>query len=146
MKKVFFYSISFLMIVSFTKLKAQTAKEELVSKNNPSLEKDAMKARARKNQINKDKKAKIAATSTIMVNPLDENDTYMGRTSEFLGNLTVSELPSDFPKYDKSYGLKYYNNLVDNFYGSHKDILKDGVRKKIEHHFPPAANQELNTK
>lgn len=68
------------------------------------------------------------------VSSIDENDPYMGRKAEFLNNLTISELPADFPKYDKSYGLRYYNNIIDNYYSLHKDILKEKVRKKIEQH------------
>ena len=63
--------------------------------------------------------------------PINENDPYMGRTEEFLFVMKVDKLPADFPKYDKSYGLRYYNNLIDNFYMQHLDLLKDKYRQKI---------------
>jgi len=144
MKKTFLYSFGFLMILSFAKLKAQDLKQEPVPNNNPALKEAALKAKTRRMEM---KQPKPAATSKPVVKShIDENDIYMGRKAEFLGNMTVSELPADFPKYDKSYGLKYYNNLVDNYYGAHKDILKDFVRKKIEHNYPSDNNQQLNTK
>jgi len=150
MKKIFFYSFSFFMLLSFTALKAQNAansNEVPISNNNPALKEDAMKAKAQRIETQKNKHTQLAAVSKpIVKSPLDENDIYMGRKAEFLGNMTVSELPSDFPKYDKSYGLGYYNNLVDNYYGAHKDILKDYVRQKIEHNYPSGKNQQLNTK
>lgn len=132
----------------FTFAKAQTPKEEpLSSAKSTTLKEDALKARNRKNELNQANKKQLAAKNNIIVkNTIDENDIYMGRKAEFLGNLTISELPADFPKYDKSYGLRYYNNLVDNYYGSHKDILKPKVREKIEYHYPSANNKQLNTK
>jgi lipopolysaccharide export LptBFGC system permease protein LptF len=63
---------------------------------------------------------------------IDENDEYQGRTQEFLNLLTVKELPSDFPKYNKSYGTRGYNKLLDNFLATHKDIITESVRKKLE--------------
>ena len=63
---------------------------------------------------------------------LDENDPYQGRKDEFLSNLTVKELPADFPKYDKSYGVGGYNTLIDQFYMTHQDILIESVRRKME--------------
>ena len=62
---------------------------------------------------------------------LDENDPYMGRSQEFLSRLTVTELPKDFPKYDKSYGISGYNDVVDNYYKSHGSIVKDWVKQKL---------------
>jgi len=73
-------------------------------------------------------------------NTLDENDAYMGRKAEFLNNLTVSELPVDFPRYDKSYGLGGYNIVVDNYYAQHTDILKPGVKAKIMSSHPSNKN------
>src|ERR1035437_458333 len=129
--KLVFVSIS---LIGFIAMQAQ---ETPISNNNEHLKQDADKARVQRMQRDK---AKLAATNNKVVavnkpaykNPIDENDVYMGRKDEFLGNLTVNELPADFPKYEKSYGLRYYNNIVDNFYASHKDILKEKVRQKIE--------------
>jgi hypothetical protein len=137
-----------IFVVFSSETKAQTAKEEPVSNNNAALKEEALKAQARRNKAKQVQDAKLATANKVIVKDnIDENDTYMGRKAEFLGNLTVNELPTDFPKYDKSYGLRYYNNLVDNYYGAHKDILKEKVRQKIEHHYPSGNNnQSLNTK
>ncbi|HEX7414266.1 MAG TPA: hypothetical protein VF411_09490 [Bacteroidia bacterium] len=127
------------------------AQETPATNNNEHLKQGADKARVQRMQRDK---AKLAATNNKVVavnkptykNPIDENDIYMGRKDEFLGNLTVNELPADFPKYEKSYGLRYYNNLVDNFYLTHKDILKEKVRQKIEHSNPNVTPQNVNPK
>lgn len=63
---------------------------------------------------------------------LDENDPYQGRTQEFLSLLIVKELPSDFPKYKKSYGVGGYNALLDEFLASHKNIVIESVKRKLE--------------
>lgn len=63
--------------------------------------------------------------------PIDENDPYMGRTEEFLHVMVVDKLPTDFPKYAKSYGLRYYNNLVNNYFEAHLDLLQEKYKQKI---------------
>jgi hypothetical protein len=73
-----------------------------------------------------------ARTSEPAPLPYDVNDKYMGRAAEFLGNLTVSKLPSDFPVYEKQWSLKEYNGVVTAFYYNHLDIVREGVRKKLE--------------
>lgn len=139
--------IGALVFCVFGVMQAQTQKEEAVSTANSTIKENALKAKLRRNEIKQAKQAHIAATNKLIVkSTIDENDAYMGRKVEFLGNLTVSELPADFPKYDKSYGLRYYNNLVDNYYGSHKDILKPKTREKIEYHYPSGNTQPINSK
>jgi hypothetical protein len=64
--------------------------------------------------------------------PYDVNDKFMGRADEFLGNLTVSKLPLDFPIYEKQWTLKEYNEVVTAFYYNHLDIVKEGVKRKLE--------------
>jgi len=71
-------------------------------------------------------------TSEPVPLPYDVNDKYMGRAAEFLGNLTVSQLPSDFPVYEKQWTLKEYNGVVTAFYYNHLDIVKEGVKRKLE--------------
>jgi hypothetical protein len=66
--------------------------------------------------------------------PYDVNDKYMGRKDEFLNMLTVKELPADFPLYDKQWGLKEYNAVVDAWAQDHMDILKERVRQKVQYH------------
>lgn len=118
------------------------AQEQMSNEAKAKARKDITKAQANKNRTTKpiNSVGGVNNSGYVTNEPanknLNENDIYMGRKAEFLNNLTVTELPSDFPKYDKSYGLKYYNNIVDNYYGAHKDILKPGVKEKIEKMYP----------
>lgn len=73
-----------------------------------------------------------AKTSPATPLPYDMEDKYMGRKAEFLGNLTVSELPADFPVYEKQWDLKTYNQVVTAFYYNHLDIVREPVKKKLE--------------
>ena len=63
--------------------------------------------------------------------PINEDDAYMGRTNEFKAKFKSGVVPSDFPKYDKSYGLRYYNDLIDNYCAEHPNLLNDRVRQKL---------------
>lgn len=63
--------------------------------------------------------------------PYNVDDRYMGRKEEFLGNLTVKELPADFPVYEKQWSLKEYNQVVTAFYYNHMDIVKENVKTKL---------------
>lgn len=63
--------------------------------------------------------------------PYDVNDKYMGRKDEFLNSMIVKTLPEDFPIYDKSWGVKEYNAVVEAYYTTHMDILKDRVKEKM---------------
>jgi hypothetical protein len=71
-------------------------------------------------------------TSQATPLPYNVDDKYMGRKAEFLGNLTVTELPSDFPVYEKQLDLKAYNNLVTSYYLNHMNIVRKEVRQKLE--------------
>jgi len=62
---------------------------------------------------------------------LDENDPYQGRKEEFLSQLIVKELPADFPKYDKSYGVKNYNHIIDDYLSKHLDIVQPYLKTKL---------------
>ena len=81
---------------------------------------------------------RTAATSArVDVSPAPEsfydvNDKYMGRRDEFLNLMTVPELPADFPIYDKQWGLKEYNAVVDAYCMKHMDILKERVKQKVQ--------------
>src|ERR1700757_3767552 len=105
MKKAFTYPFIFLITFFFTDLKSQTLKQSSGAGTDPEVKQAAIKANQRR--IEKRKTQKNDITIPAKVNPIDENDIYEGRKAEFLGNLTVSELPADFPTYDKSYGMKY---------------------------------------
>ena len=72
-------------------------------------------------------------TSPLPVKPYDENDMYMGRKNEFLNSMVVKELPADFPKYQKEWSVKDYNAVVDAYYTTHLDILKEKPKQKILH-------------
>lgn len=61
---------------------------------------------------------------------LDENDPYQGRKQEFLSKIILSDLPLDFPKYEKWMGVRNYNQIIDDYFKNHMDILKDKVKKK----------------
>lgn len=63
---------------------------------------------------------------------LDENDSYQGRKEEFLSQLIVKELPSDFPKYEKWMGVRHYNEVISDYYKKHLDILIPTVKQKLE--------------
>lgn len=71
----------------------------------------------------------VPTSSTFQV---DENDPYQGRREEFLSLLTVKELPADFPKYNKSYGIKGYNFIIDDYLANHKNIVIESVKMKLE--------------
>lgn len=62
---------------------------------------------------------------------LDENDAYQGRTEEFLSQITLKELPVDFPKYEKWMGVRHYNEVVSDYYKKHLDILIPSVKQKL---------------
>lgn len=75
-----------------------------------------------------------ARVTEPVVLPYDVNDKYMGRKDEFLNSMIVTELPADFPLYEKQWGVKEYNAVVDAYYMNHMDILKDRVKQKMQYH------------
>lgn len=75
-------------------------------------------------------KTKVTETP---VSPYDVNDKYMGRKDEFLNSMIISELPLDFPVYDKLWSVTEYNAVVDAYYMLHMDILKERVKQKIQY-------------
>ena len=62
---------------------------------------------------------------------LDENDAYQGRKEEFLSQITLKELPADFPKYEKWMGVRHYNEAITDYYKKHLDILIPSVKQKL---------------
>ena len=42
-------------------------------------------------------------------------------------------MPSDFPIYDKHWGVKEYNGVIESYFMNHIDILKDNVKPKIQY-------------
>jgi hypothetical protein len=77
--------------------------------------------------------ASSSQTRTSAANPVsyDVNDPYLGRKAEFLKNLTVPELPVDFPTYQKQWSYEDYNQVVDAYYKQHKEILTEKVKARI---------------
>ncbi|MCW3103921.1 MAG: hypothetical protein JWO09_2361 [Bacteroidetes bacterium] len=71
-------------------------------------------------------------SSEVAPLPYDVNDKYMGRKSEFLNSMTVSELPADFPAYEKQWNLKEYNQVVEAYFVNHRELLKPRVKEKID--------------
>jgi hypothetical protein len=116
MNKTTIVSVGIFCFLSFSKANAQN------QPSNTSQTKESTWTQA--SQKTKEEKPYVTP-------PINENDPYMGRTEEFLFVMKVDKLPADFPKYDKSYGLRYYNNLIDNFYEQHLDLLKDKYKQKI---------------
>lgn len=62
---------------------------------------------------------------------LDENDQYQGRKQEFLSQIIIKEIPVDFPKYEKWMGVKHYNEIIEEYYKMHLDIVKESVKNKL---------------
>jgi hypothetical protein len=77
---------------------------------------------------------KQAGIKTESVFQLDENDAYQGRKDEFLAQIILKELPSDFPKYEKWMGVRHYNQIIDEYYKKHLDILIPVLREKLSSH------------
>lgn len=68
---------------------------------------------------------------TSSVFQLNENDAYQGRKGEFLAQIIIKELPKDFPKYEKWMGVRHYNEIIDDYYKKHLDILIPSLRQKL---------------
>lgn len=120
MKKIFIV----LFVFASAGMWAQTSvsKQEAIIPQNPSA--NPPNARSLESSI------KVESSAPI-VKPYDEKDMYMGRKNEFLNSMIVKELPADFPKYQKEWSVKDYNLVVDAYYMSHLDILKEKPKEKI---------------
>lgn len=75
------------------------------------------------------RKQKEVKTSSVF--QLNEDDYYQGRKMEFLAQITLKELPNDFPKYEKWMGVRNYNQIIDEYYKKHLDILIPSLRQKL---------------
>jgi hypothetical protein len=62
------------------------------------------------------------------------NDKYMGRSAEFLGDMTVKEMPSDFPVYEKTMSREDYDKVVHAYYVRHTEILTEKVLNTLSAH------------
>lgn len=105
--------------------------------NNPALKEAAIKA----NHKNQERKKQVITGSgqvqkkqvqTIQNRfQLDENDQYQGRKDEFLSQLIIKDIPDDFPKYEKWMGVKHYNEIIEDYYKNHLEIVKEKVKNKL---------------
>jgi hypothetical protein len=85
-------------------------------------------------KANTSEPGKQAGIKTESVFQLDENDPYQGRKDEFLAQIILKELPNDFPKYEKWMGVRHYNQIIDEYYKKHLDILIPVLREKLSSH------------
>jgi hypothetical protein len=97
--------------------------------NNPALKETALKAN-KKAQERQTAQA-ISNASSNYINPVDENDQYMGKENEFLNMITLSSLPSDFPKYQKGWTFTEYDNQTEKYFKEHISILKEVYKSKF---------------
>ena len=128
------FSIGF--FVGFANAKAQTS-EQRATNTNPKVKEAAMKARAGTTS----QQHSVKITGKEGQNPdyaglqgVTEDDPYQGRTQEFLNLMVVIKLPTDFPTYEKGTGIKYYNQVVDNYFRQHLDLLKEQPKQKLSVH------------
>lgn len=128
MKKIKLFTSLLILLLGLNHINAQTSSAP--AGNNPVLKEAALKSN-NKNQIKKNQSSETQKNTYSNYFQLDENDPYQGRKSEFLNQLIVPELPSDFPKYEKWMGVKHYNQIIDDYYKNHLDILKERVKNKI---------------
>ncbi len=134
--------VAIIFTISFLTISQNLISQESKSKHVDEKPKDA----AKKSTSTNNNGTKIKASKSVNKNnntvqtpvdtqgksfQLDENDAYQGRTQEFLAQITLNELPSDFPKYEKWMGIKSYNQIVDEYYRKHLDILKPIVKNKL---------------
>lgn len=130
-----------LLVVLITLFVAFLSQANAQTSPNDSQEK--LRQKAIEAQKKKQKSAQKANSGPVYVNSskqvpttgnfqLDENDPYQGRKQEFLSKIILSELPADFPKYEKWMGVRNYNQIIDDYFKNHLDILKDRVKKKYQ--------------
>lgn len=128
--------IVFITILSFTH-SAFSQTTSAPAGNNPTLKEAAIKANQQK-QLKKNSSSSTPSLNsskkveTIPNNfQVDENDNYQGRREEFLSQMIVKEIPNDFPKYEKWMGVRHYNEIIEEYYKKHLDIVTDKVKNKL---------------
>ncbi|MBA4240996.1 MAG: hypothetical protein C0448_09735 [Sphingobacteriaceae bacterium] len=132
MKKIKILTTLLLLLSGIYSIQAQVSSAP--AGNNPALKEAALKANKNKSNQKEQKSqnnSSSSKSSTTNNFQLDENDPYQGRKAEFLNQLIVSEIPADFPKYEKWMGVKHYNQIIDDYYRNHLDILKEKVKNKL---------------
>lgn len=126
-----FLSLSQILLSQESKLKSNNEDSKLsVKSGNSTNNEPALKARVSTNGTYKSNASQGIDTQGKSFQ-LDENDQYQGRKEEFLSQITLKELPNDFPKYEKWMGVRHYNELIDDYYKKHLDILIPTVKQKL---------------
>ncbi len=113
-----------------TEQKKQPSQQQTV---NPKLKERAMKAKAIRTHAHAAKaENKVGRTAVCRIaRGYRKSTPYQGRTAEFLSMMVVDKLPADFPKYEKGTGIKYYNDVVENYCRKHWRYTKRRAEKKI---------------
>ncbi|MBI3520964.1 MAG: hypothetical protein HY062_16615 [Bacteroidetes bacterium] len=120
-----------ILISQEEKLKSNNGNSKASAKQNTaSTNDDALRSKVSKNMSNNAAVQKQVDTQGQSFQ-LDENDMYQGRKEEFLSQITLKELPVDFPKYEKWMGVRHYNEAIDDYYRKHLDIVIPIVKQKL---------------
>ena len=61
---------------------------------------------------------------------LNTTDGYMGKKSEILKRLSVSEIPADFPKYKEGTSVGEYKKQMKAWSKQNQDLVKEEFKKK----------------
>ncbi len=128
MKAKFFYSLALMLGFNYYGF-SQT--NSAPAGNNPALKEAAMKAHQKIIERKRQSKATSVPVDTKYVGQLDENDKYMGKQQEYLNMITLNEIPSDFPQYQKGWTFVEYDNKVEKYFKDHKDIIKEAYKAKF---------------
>ncbi len=128
MKKIKTFTTLLIILFGVNNIEAQVSSAP--AGNNPALKEAALKSQ-KSTPVLKEQSSSTPKNNTSSTFQLDENDPYQGRKAEFLNQLIINELPADFPKYEKWMGVKHYNQIIDDYYRNHLDILKETVKNKI---------------
>jgi hypothetical protein len=123
-------------LILFTVLVVNSQTAHPQPAKSPSLKENAEKSNlSRKTKQMEQKSASTKGTpgvsNAVVIN---ENDTYQGRREEFEKLFLSQKLPSDFPTYHSSYGIRGYNQMIDSYCAHHLDLLVAPVRQKITGH------------
>jgi len=126
---IYFLSLSQVIVAQESRVKSNENSVP-VKQNTTANNGVVIKAKASKNVNNSGDVRKQVDTEGKSFQ-LDENDPYQGRKNEFLSQVILSELPSDFPKYEKWMGVRHYNAIIDEYYKKHLDIVIPSVKQKL---------------
>ena len=136
MKKIK-HIVLLLFLVNFSKTYAQIegrkqGQETVESHNGENYQHSKEKStKAVAKPVGNTNSTKAERVETVGSFQLNENDMYQGRKDEFLAQITLKALPSDFPKYEKWMGVKGYNQIIDEYYKKHLDILIPSLKQKL---------------